>query len=109
MLGRLYLPREALDAAGIAAADPAIAIPDPRFGDAWLAVALMAETRYVHADTLLPAARRRDVRPALAMLAVYRALLGRLMSRGWRRGAPLAVVPPWQRWTVAARVMAFGS
>lgn len=105
-MGRLYIPREALDAAGIAAADPIIAVGDPRFAQAWLAIALLAEARFVHADVLLPAARRRQVWPALAMLGIYRALLRRLRARGWRSGAGRAQVPRWRRLAIAVAAMA---
>jgi len=92
-LGRLYIPREALDASGIAAADPDIVLRDPKFADAWLGTALLAETRFHLAESLLPAQRRKQARIALAMLAVYRALLLRLKRRGWRPGAKRLSVP----------------
>lgn len=106
--GRLYISREALDSAGIAAADPAIVIGDPRFAKAWLATALLAEARFIHADTLLSSDMRRTVRPALAMLAIYRALLSQLRTRGWKAKAPRLTVPTWRRWWIAVSTMAFG-
>lgn len=107
-LGRLYIPREALNSAGIAASDPRIAIADARFGQAWLALALLAEARFVHADTLLPAHRRKQVWPALAMLAIYRDLLRRLRRRGWKTPAPIVRVPRWRRFQIAAFCMVRG-
>ncbi len=105
-MGRLYIPREALDAAGIAASDPAIVVVDPRFAQAWLAIALRAEATFVHAEALLPAARRRQVWPALAMLEISRSLLRRLRARGWRPGARRAQVPRWRRLAIAVSAMA---
>jgi phytoene synthase len=96
VMGRMYVPREALDSAGIAAAEPAIVIADRKFTNAWLALALMAEAKFHHAETLLPRDRRRSVRPALAMMAVYRTLWRRLRNRGWRPGAPRVSIPRWQ-------------
>lgn len=105
--GRLYIPREALDSAAIDAADPAIVLRDARFGKAWLSIALLAEARFVHADTLLPSDMRRTVRPALAMLNIYRALLRELRRRGWRSHAPRLVLPRWRRIWIALSTLVF--
>jgi phytoene synthase len=100
VLGRLYVPREALLAAGIVAVDPGTAVGDPRFGRAWLAIALLAEARFAHAETL---------RPALAMLAIYRSLLAKLRRRGWRHRAPRVTLPAWRKLLIAARVLMLGA
>ncbi|MBL8630066.1 MAG: squalene/phytoene synthase family protein, partial [Rhodospirillaceae bacterium] len=84
---RLYIPREALDAAKIDAEDPNIVLADARFRDAWLALALMAEAKFHQADALMPgAAIRAKIAPALAMMEIYRALWRKLRRRGWRPG-----------------------
>jgi phytoene/squalene synthetase len=102
--GRLYLPREALDSAGIAAQDPAIVISDKRLADAWLVLALVAEAKFHLADSLLPdAAMRRKIRAALAMMAVYRLMWRKLRARGWKPGAPKVSIPPWRAMLAAAR------
>ncbi|MDX2144660.1 MAG: squalene/phytoene synthase family protein [Rhodospirillaceae bacterium] len=102
-MGRMYVPREALDAAGIVAAEPSIVIADKRFANAWLALALMAEAKFHHADALLPPDRRAGIRPVLAMMAVYRALWRRLRRRGWRPGQARVSVPKWQASLLALR------
>jgi phytoene/squalene synthetase len=95
--GRLYIPREALDAAGIDAQDPGIVVRDGRFGNAWLAIALMAEAKFHLADSLLPdAATRAKMKPALAMMGVYRTLWKKLRKRGWQPGAPKLKLTTWR-------------
>jgi phytoene synthase len=108
--GRLYIPREALDSAGIDAADPAIVLADRRFADAWLALALMAEAKFQQADSLRPARTSvTDLRPALAMMDVYRILHGRIRRRGWRHASPKVVLPAWRIIVTVLRIVWFGS
>lgn len=103
--GRLYLPREALDAAGIAAQDPAIVLADTRIADAWLALALMAEAKFHLAESLLPKTEiRRRIRPALAMMSVYLILLKRLRRARWQPGAAKVSVPHWRAMLATLRI-----
>jgi len=107
--GRLYLPREALDSAGIDAQDPKIVMADKRLGDAWLALALMAEENFYLSDSLLPDAQTRTkIRAALAMMAVYRGLWRTLRQKGWKPGAAKVTLPPWRVMLTAGRVAWFG-
>ncbi len=89
-IGRLYLPRESLSAAGIREFDhPAEVIAHPGLPSACAAFAAQAEERYATALRLLrrlPPADRKALRPAVVMLALYRGLLDRLMRRGWDGG-----------------------
>jgi phytoene synthase len=68
--GRLYLPRELLQAEGISATDPATVLKHPGLLRVCSALATMAEGRFLEARA--------------AMAAVYHAILGRLCRRGWR-------------------------
>ncbi|MCB2108687.1 MAG: squalene/phytoene synthase family protein [Rhodobacteraceae bacterium] len=106
---RLYIPREALDAAGIDASDPKSAISHPNFDRAWLAVALLANAHFLLAESLLPKDRRKQIRPALAMLAIYRALHAGLRKRGWRRNAPRFRLAHWKYAAITARALCFGT
>jgi len=107
--GRMYLPRETLDAAGIAAQDPAIVLADPRLGTAWLSLAVFAEAKFHLADSLLPDAEtRRRIGPALAMMAVYRILWRMLRRRTWRPSAAKVKVPHWRAMLATLRVAWLG-
>ncbi len=93
--GRLYLPAELLDAAGIETRDPRAVVAHPALAEVCAALAEIALKRFDEARrtlAALPAADRAALRPAVVMMAVYRRLLDRLMRRGWRRiEAPVAV------------------
>jgi phytoene synthase len=82
-IGRLYLPREHLEAAGIAAADPTAAVADPRVDAAARRLAEMAHGYYRESDRILgrrPAGRLAAPR---LMSAVYAEILGKTEAAGW--------------------------
>jgi phytoene synthase len=81
--GRLYLPREALRGAGIAATDPAAALADPALARACAEVAARAHTHFAEADAVMARAQRRVVRAPRIMAEVYRAILDGMVARGW--------------------------
>jgi squalene synthase HpnD len=82
-LGRLYLPREALDAAGIGASDPAIALASPTIDAAARPLIEEARRRFRLAGEVMAASPRAAVRAPLLMAAVYGAILERLVRRGF--------------------------
>lgn len=76
--GRLYLPREALAAAGIDTRDPPALLADPRLATAKAWLGTRAEALYDRAEASAARSDRRRLWPGLAMLRLYRRLLGRL-------------------------------
>lgn len=85
---RLYLPREALLAAGVALDDPDAALAHPRIGEACTAVAADAEELFAAAEALLlRSACRRALAPASLMMASYRRLLAKLRAGAWPAAA----------------------
>lgn len=84
--GRLYLPAEALAEAVILARDPAAVVAHPGLPRACAAVAGMAEQRFREAEGELATIGRRGLRPAIAMMAIYRAQLRLLVRHGWKAG-----------------------
>jgi phytoene synthase len=102
--GRLYLPADLLAAAGIDdLADPARVLADPRIAGICEQLAGLARRRFADAAALLAACDRRQVRPAIIMMEVYRRTLVRLVRRGWRRWAEPVTVPPAEKLWVALR------
>jgi presqualene diphosphate synthase len=88
-IGRLYLPREALDQAGIVGDDPHTVIADLRVDRACGIVAKLARDYYRAADAVMarkPAGRLAAPR---LMSAVYANILTRMEAAGW--------APPRQR------------
>lgn len=101
--GRLYLPRELLEEHGIAATEPRAVLRHPAAGRVCAALAEIAESRFAEAEAAFAACPRKPLRPAFAMMAVYRLLLGRLRERGWTRLADAPRIGPVLRFWIALR------
>ena len=82
--GRLYLPRELLEKHGIGASDPNAVLAHPNLGGACDDLAAIARASYAEAAAWLARLDRRQMRPAVIMLEVYRRKLAGLSARGWR-------------------------
>jgi presqualene diphosphate synthase len=82
-LGRLYLPREALAAAGIPQ-EPHQAATHPALAKVLADVGARAKEHYVQAETAMTKCERRAMRPARMMKEAYRPYLDRLEAAGWR-------------------------
>ncbi len=100
--GRLYLPREYLDAVGVPL-DPAAALASPRLGEVCGRVAALAHGYFSEARTAMAACDRRAMKPARLMAATYAAILSRLEQRGWSRLDERARLPAWQKLWLAMR------
>jgi phytoene synthase len=82
-IGRLYLPREHLEAAGITTRDPLAAIADPRVDAACHATARIAHEHYRAADAIMDARPGGRIRTPRLMGAVYAEILRRMEAAGW--------------------------
>lgn len=82
--GRLYLPRDYLRDAGIATTDPVAVLADPALSNACARLADLARRRYDEAADRLAEAGGKRLRVAVALMALYRRLLDRLVAEGWR-------------------------
>jgi len=94
---RLYLPREVLRARGIYATTPSWVLAQPALPDVCRDVAMVAEGHYAAAVQAIAACPRHKIRPAAAMLGIYRALLHELVARGWRRLDEPVRLPAWRK------------
>ncbi|MFS8932077.1 presqualene diphosphate synthase HpnD [Cupriavidus taiwanensis] len=83
-IGRLYLPAEALAAAGIAAATPTAVAAHPALGQACAAVAREAQAHYDQARAIMARCPARQVRSPRIMAEVYHRILARLCAQAWR-------------------------
>ncbi|MFO1035385.1 MAG: presqualene diphosphate synthase HpnD [Geminicoccaceae bacterium] len=83
--GRLYVPHELLDQAGIATRDPEAVLAHPRFPDVCAALAELAAARFADAERLRRGPDARALRPAVLMMKVYEQTLARLRERGFHR------------------------
>jgi phytoene synthase len=87
-INRLYLPREALAAAGISASDPVTVAADPRLPTACALLLDQAETHFAAADAVMKRCPRRTVRAPRVMYEAYRAILSGLRARGFAPPRP---------------------
>jgi presqualene diphosphate synthase len=82
-IGRLYLPREYLEQAGIATDDPALAIALAAIDRTCHAVARDAHRHYQAAANVLAAHPKGQLRAPRLMGAVYSAILAKMEKQGW--------------------------
>jgi squalene synthase HpnD len=89
-LGRLYLPAEAMREAGITSTDPAAVLAEPRIEWACHALVDRARAHFTKAEDIMARCPARSVRAPRLMGVVYKAILARLVARGF--GSPRAPV-----------------
>jgi len=82
--GRLYLPRQILEPHGIGATDPEAALRHPALPAACRDLAAIAAAYFAASQRAMARCRRRAMRPAAVMGAVYEATLAELVRRDWR-------------------------
>jgi presqualene diphosphate synthase len=82
-MGRLYLPREALRDAGIISTDPATVLANPMLGVVCDTVVALAREHFRQARAIMAQAPRRVVRAPRIMGDAYRAILDKLVTRGF--------------------------
>lgn len=89
-IGRLYLPRENLIAAGISTTEPCAVLASPSLGNVCEFVAADAERHFAAANTIIAKAPRASTIAPRLMRDVYHFILQKLRARGW--SAPRARV-----------------
>lgn len=82
-IGRLYLPREALDLAGIHSTDPVMVAADPRLHIACDFIVARAREHFAKADEVLARFPRRVARVPRIMEKAYQQTLENMIARGW--------------------------
>lgn len=100
--GRLYLPREYLDEAGVPH-DPRAALAHPALRRVCVRLAADAEDRFAAAERAMRGCDRRAMRPARLMGATYAALLARLQQCGWNHPERPVKLPRRQKIWIALR------
>jgi presqualene diphosphate synthase len=82
-LGRLYLPAQALRAAGITTTDPVVVLASPVAGNVCASIVEGARAHFAQADKIMARNPRRCVRAPRIMSEAYRLILDSLVARGW--------------------------
>lgn len=82
-IGRLYLPREALTAAGITSDDPNVVALDLALPKVCAPLLAQAHEHFIKSDEIMARNSRRVVRAPRIMSKYYHAILDRLVARGF--------------------------
>jgi phytoene synthase len=82
-MGRLYLPAEALAAAGIETTDPASVLADPGVDAACRWLAARAHDYYARTAAIMAARPRGRMKTPALMIAVYSRILKAMEAEGW--------------------------
>jgi phytoene synthase len=100
---RLYLPRELLEKAGIAALSPSELLDHPKLPQVCFELADLAEDRFTRARALLAQSDRKALRPAAMMLEAYGRLLARLKQQGWQNPRQRVSLPRLEKLWIVLR------
>jgi presqualene diphosphate synthase len=82
-IGRVYLPIEALEAAGIAPTTPEALVADPRLDTAARWLAARAEQHFAAADAILAGRPEGHLVAPRLMEAAYSRVLAQMLRQGW--------------------------
>jgi presqualene diphosphate synthase len=80
---RLYLPRDLLSANGVTETEPRAVLDHPGVGGVCAEISNMAEEKFAEAARLLEVSDKKQMRPAVMMMEVYRRVLEKMQKRGW--------------------------
>lgn len=92
-IGRLYLPREDLCAAGISEDEPLAVLAHPALPRACAPTIARAKAHFAEADQIMARCSRASVRAPRIMADVYRAILATLERRGFAQPRPCIRTP----------------
>jgi squalene synthase HpnD len=106
--GRLYLPRETLEAEGVPL-DPGAALESPHLHYALQRLAARADYHFDAADAAMRRCDRRAMRPARMMAASYRPLLGVMRAHGFTKPADRPRLPKWRKAVLAGQLLVFSA
>ncbi len=104
-IGRLYLPRELLVEYGITATNPPDVIDNPAVAAVCDELSEVALNRFAEAREAFAGCDRKALKPAFAMMDVYRLLLRRMQARGWTRLDKRVQIGPLAKLWIALKHM----
>jgi phytoene synthase len=87
-IGRLYLPRELLDRAGVLVTTPADVAAHPLINRVLAPLGDMAESAFQEAERAMAHCAPAAIRPAVVMMKVYYRTLVKLRAAGWPASLP---------------------
>ncbi len=99
----VYLPADLLRANGIDATDARSIADQPGIDEVCTWIANLAAERFRQAERCLADCDRRQMRPAIIMMEVYRRVFERLEARGWGQVKEPVSVPKLEKLWIALR------
>jgi len=102
-IGRLYLPKELLNAAGITSTEPTAALASPRLNEVCQPLVVRAQKHFQEADAIMAREPRRTVKAPRIMGAYYGAILDKIIARGWQAPRAPVKLSKWQKGWVLLR------
>jgi phytoene/squalene synthetase len=100
--GRIYLPREYLDDAGVVA-DPVTILTAPGLPAVCQRLARVAHDYFREARRAMARCDSTAMRPARLMAETYDSILTGLERRGWTRAGERVELPKWKKLLLACR------
>jgi presqualene diphosphate synthase len=104
-IGRLYLPRESLRAAGIEETEPQVVLAHPNLGSACAPMIAKADGHFREARKIMARSSPNSVRAPMIMAEAYQPMLAQLTARGF---APPRTRIRTSKWRVLLAVLRHG-
>ena len=82
-MGRMYVPKEILNAVGIKSKKITLVIKDKKFPKACEKLAEIADSNFNKADKALKSCSKKELKSAILMMNTYKSLLKKLKKKGW--------------------------
>ena len=101
--GRLYLPHNLLEQAGIGTRVPAEVLAHPALAKVCVPLSTMARQRFERSRRLIAGCNRQRLKPCILMMEVYERILHRLEHRGWAPPRDPVKVPRLEKLWIAFR------
>ncbi len=106
-IGRLYIPKEMLEDAGITATDPLTVIVNPNLAKAREELAKIAAEDYEVSYQLIKQLDKKVARPVLMMANIYKRYFDIMQNRGWEIISPKPQLSKIKKLSLALRAFFF--
>ena len=106
-IGRLYIPKEMLEDAGIMATDPLTVIVNPNLAKAREELAKIAAEDYEVSYQLIKQLDKKVARPVLMMANIYKRYFDIMQNRGWEIISPKPQLSKIKKLSLALRAFFF--
>ncbi len=101
--GRLYIPREMLENAGITTTDPLSAVVHPNLAKAREELAKIAAEDYATSYQLIKKLDKKTARPVLMMANIYKHYFDIMQNRGWEIISPKPQISKFKKLSLALK------